>query len=345
MRSRMRLLLLVVFGLAACAGPQVQPASDTTQAAKLYPDAAIMTDGYRLPLDLHHPQTGPRAIFLALHGFNDYRRAFDGPGRYFANHGILTVAYDQRGFGETAQRGLWPAGDALERDALTIAGLLCREFPGVPLYLLGESMGGAVSMLASRADGDTCISGVILVAPAVWGWTAMPFWQAGLLRIAAWLFPAHKFTGESLEIMASDNIEMLRALGRDPLVIKATRLDAVYGLTGLMDRAYHAGTALSTPVLLLYGERDEVIPPAAMCRLVAGQPGASGADWRTVLYPDGYHMLTRDLQAATVLDDIVAWATADRSGKLPSGQDAIHDSARFAAFCDGVPDRPRMPLN
>jgi alpha-beta hydrolase superfamily lysophospholipase len=311
----------------------------------LYPDAAIMPDGYRLPLDIYRPRTPPRAVFLALHGFNDYRKAFVGPGRYFANHGILTVAYDQRGFGETAERGLWPDGDTLERDATTLAGLLCRQYPGVPLYLLGESMGGAVSMLASREAGAGCIRGLILVAPAVWGWSVMPFWQAGLLRIAAWLFPARTVTGESLDILPSDNLEMLRALGRDPLVIKATRLDTVYGLTGLMDRAYHAGPALTVPVLLLYGEHDEVIPRSAVCRMVSGLPDTAGSTWQTVLYPDGYHMLTRDLQAAAVLEDIVAWVGAGRSGTLPSGQGTDPGSGRFRAFCGGASGRPRAQEN
>lgn len=337
--------LVFVLGLVACTGPQVQPVVDSTQAAKLYPDVAIMQDGYRLPVDRYRPNTKPRAVFLALHGFNDYRKAFAAPGRYFAENGILTVAYDQRGFGATAQRGLWPADKTLERDAATLAGLLCREYPEVPLYLLGESMGGAISMIASVTRDSDCIHGVILVAPAVWGWTTMPFWQAGLLRAAAWLFPARTVTGESLDIMPSDNIDMLRALGRDPLVIKATRLDTLHGLTGLMDRAYHASTTLTSPVLLLYGERDEVIPRSAVCRMLAGLPPGHERDWRTVLYPHGYHMLTRDLQATTVLRDIVAWATTDRAGMLPSGLDTKPNSGRFVMFCGPTPDGSQLPVN
>ena len=53
---------------------------------------------------------------------------------------------------------------------------------------------------------------------------------------------------------------MLMALGRDPLVIKETRIDAIYGLMQLMDDAYAKVPDVKTPVLLLYGAHDEVIP-------------------------------------------------------------------------------------
>ena len=49
-----------------------------------------------------------RAVILALHGFNDYSNAFEGPGEVWAGHGIATYAYDQRGFGAAPERGLWP---------------------------------------------------------------------------------------------------------------------------------------------------------------------------------------------------------------------------------------------
>ncbi|MEZ5540694.1 MAG: alpha/beta hydrolase [Pseudomonadota bacterium] len=331
-----RLLVLVALFLAACAGPQIQSDSNTTQAAALYPQAAVMADGYRLPLAMYRPAGKPRAIMLGLHGFNDYHNAFREPGRYLAARGILTAAYDQRGFGATEQRGIWPGRNALQQDAATVARLLCRQYPGTPLYLLGESMGGAVSIMTAQPGEDDCIQGVILVAPAIWGWQTMPLWQATVLRLAAWLFPASRVTADGLDIKPSDNIEMLRALGRDPMVIKATRIDTLYGLTGLMEEAYRNSGNVTRPVLLLYGEHDEVIPRTAMCRLLTGQSGLRDVAWRLVLYPEGYHMLTRDLQAATVLNDIAAWITGGRDAVLPSGFAVSPGGGALDVFCAGT---------
>ena len=186
-----------------------------------------------------------KAVILALHGFNDYSNAFEGPGEAWAKRGIATYAYDQRGFGAAPERGFWPGRAALAGDAAMASRILRRLYPGVPLYLLGESMGGAVAVVAMTGESGAPIpdvDGVILTAPAVWGRATMDL----LPRLALWagvrLMPGLTLTGRGLEITPSDNIAMLRALSRDPLVIKETRVDTIYGLVDLMDAALDFGT-------------------------------------------------------------------------------------------------------
>ncbi len=109
---------------------------------------------------------------------------------------------------------------------------------------------------------------------------------------------------------------MLLALGRDPLVIKETRIDAVYGLVDLMDDAFDAAPMLATPTLMLYGENDELIPRDATFEMLE----RLAAPHRIAIYPEGWHMLLRDLGAQAPLGDIAAWIT-DRSAPLPSGNE------------------------
>ena len=84
----------------------------------------------------------------------------------------------------------------------------------------------------------------MLVAPAVWGRVTMSV----LERVSLWagdaLFPGLELTGRGLNITPSDNVPMLRALSRDPLVIKATRVDTVKGLVDLMDLALASASHL-----------------------------------------------------------------------------------------------------
>lgn len=289
-----------------------------------------MDDGYRLPLTSWRPDEAPAAVVLGLHGFNDYRNAFAAAGKFFAGNRVLLIAYDQRGFGETAQRGIWPGSERLVRDALAIGELICAQYPRQPVYLLGVSMGGAVAMQALQAGG--CFSGVILVAPAVWGWQSMPWWQRTLLKGMTHITPGLKLTAKGLDITPSDNEDMLHALGRDPLVIKETRVDAIYGLTDLMDSAFRQDPCLGRPALLLYGEKDEIIPPAPTCKLLACRDTACKARMRTVLYPNGYHMLLRDLQAEVVYRDILAWL-GDPAAELPSGMAGAAGARRIRALC------------
>ena len=61
----------------------------------------ITADGTRLPYQMWRPTADPDAVILALHGFNDYSNAFARPAAWWAERGVLTYAYDQRGFGAT----------------------------------------------------------------------------------------------------------------------------------------------------------------------------------------------------------------------------------------------------
>jgi alpha-beta hydrolase superfamily lysophospholipase len=291
---------------------------------QLAADRMIAADGATLPLRSWLPQRPPRAVVLALHGFNDYSNAFAGAGATWAKNGIATYAYDQRGFGAAPGRGHWPGIRRLAGDAETAAKLLRQRYPGVPLYLLGESMGGAVAILAASGRSGAArpdVDGVILVAPAVWGRQTMNVAE----RIGLWLanlMPAVQFSPDLIpvRIRPSDNVPMLRAFSADPLVIKDTRADTLKGLVDLMSAALSGAAWFDAPALLLYGDHDEIVPRVPMARFVDGLPARAQVRQRIALYPRGYHMLLRDLDGPLPIEDITAWI-ADPAAPLPSGAD------------------------
>jgi len=245
--------------------------------------------------------------------------AFDRPARFLAARGVLTYAYDQRGFGDAPHHGYWPGTEAMVADLRTAARLVRARHPDLPFVLMGESMGGAVVMAALARPDPPVADRVILVAPAIWSRAVMPGWQSAALEIAAHSIPAMQFTGSGFGKMPSDNIDMLRALSRDEKVIKWTRVDAVYGLANLMDEAYEAAPALRGDVLILFGEKEDILPQKALARfenlLPAGRCGL-----RLVTYTSGFHMLLRDLHSEVVLTDIAAWA-GNPQVALPSGRE------------------------
>ena len=312
--------------LGGCATPFVQPAAPRQLSPALYPSYAIMADGYRLPLSRWRVDGKRRAILLALHGLNDYRHAFDSTGEYLARRGIEVVAYDQRGFGESDGHGLWHGSERMVEDLRVMIELLRDDHPTLPLYLLGESMGGAVVLAASNGEG-LAVDGMVLVAPAIWSRDSMPCYQ----RWALWLFshfvPAMELTCEGLDLHPSDNIAMLQDLGKDPLVIKETRVDVLYGMSNLMDLAVEADTAIPVRMLILYGQHDDIIPRGPTCRWLRTLPGNRTPPVQTLIYRSGYHMLIRDLQAGLVLEDIVRWISG--GAVEVNGQTHI----RLEAFC------------
>ncbi|MEK9662002.1 MAG: lysophospholipase, partial [Alphaproteobacteria bacterium] len=319
--------------LAGCA-PRLQvpgPHASAPAPPQMSDSAFVAADGTALPLrrwlpaDNPHPKP-PRAVVGALHGFNDYSNAFDGIAGFLADNGVAVYAYDQRGFGAAPQTGLWPGTGRLTGDARDFFATLRARHPGVPVFAMGESMGGAV-LLAAETEAPLDVAGFVLVAPAVWGRATMPFYQTGALWLTAHTLPWLTVTGRGLNIRPSDNIEMLRALSRDPLVIRQTRVDAVWGLVNLMDTALDAAPRFAAPALFLYGARDELVPAEPTLRLYDGLPEDGAVT--IAIYGEGYHMLLRDLQAETVWRDVLAWI-GDPTAPLPSGAEAVDPKAALA---------------
>jgi len=410
--------------LAGCAAVY-QPKGASSQKPAFTRDALIAADGARLPArQWLPPNRPPWTVLVALHGMNDYSNAFDQAAQYWAFYGVATYAYDQRGFGASARPGIWSSADTMVADLTDAVDAAAARHPGVPIYLLGESMGGAVlttalasqdaqgigrnvaapgtdasmtdapntatpraaepgadapnataaaviapSTAASRVTAPAAaarsavstayglpsfaptpsparrtalankVAGAILSAPAVWGRQSMN----GLYRMTLWL-GASTVPGlalqppRGLKITASDNMDMLRALGRDPLVIKRTRLDALAGLVELMTRAQDALPHLprSLPLLVMYGRNEEVLPQKlvadTLARLDALRPAPR---LRVAVYEQGYHLLLRDRQAETVWRDVLAWMAAPDGG-LPSAADQVGTRTLAAGPAAGV---------
>lgn len=308
--------------LAACA-PQVAPTGTESRNPALNETVFETSDGLSLPVRRWLPEGEPEAVVLAVHGFNDYSKSYDvvpgtpGVGPALAAVGFAVYAYDQRGFGAAPHAGLWPGEEQMIGDFSDFARILDNLYPDRPLYAVGVSMGGAVIIAAMTSDDVPPVDSVALVAPAVWGDTTMPVPYRTALWFGAHTMPWATPTAEGLGRMASDNIEMLKENGSDPLFIKETRIDSIYGLSKLMNRAQDSVATMAVPTLYVYGANDEVIPKDAT--IVALDDFLDGSpDRRFGFYEDGWHMMLRDLQAKTVIQDIASYFK-DQQQPLPSG--------------------------
>ena len=318
------LILSVALGVAACTPLVTQQAGQPPTGftgASLQPDAVVSFDGARLGLSRWDAPGEPRAVIVAVHGMNDYGNAFNLAAPAWAQAGATTYAYDQRGFGRSPGRGVWAGEDLMVEDLRTVAALVRARHPGVPLAIVGESMGGAVAVQAFASDRPPTADRLVLLSPAVWGWKAQPLPNKTLLWFAA------NFTGDRIytpprwltsKVKATDNREELMAMGRDPLMVWGARSDTLYGLVELMDRAAVSVAKAPPRTLYLYGANDQIIPARAQLRAAARAPGHV----RTAYYQAGWHLLTRDLQRDRVIADVAAFI-ANPDGTLPSGAPPI----------------------
>jgi acylglycerol lipase len=311
------LLAMAMLSLAACA-THMAPPGPRVEAATTTPDAFVMPDGARLPYRVWLPSGPPSAVVLALHGMNDSRDAWAIPGPEFAAAGIAIYSPDQRGFGQTSARGYWPGTNGLVDDARTMTRLLRQRYPGVPIYLMGESMGAAVLMVLATEPHAPKVAGYVLVAPAVWGRAEMSFFLRAVLWVASHTVPGLTLENRGyVKITASDNHEALVELSKDPLTIHGTRVDSTLGLVNLMDDALTSAPSFRPRALFLYGGKDDLIPKQATMATWRALPKG---DSTLAYYPDHYHLAMRDLERATVIGDVVAWMK-NPTTPLPSGAD------------------------
>jgi alpha-beta hydrolase superfamily lysophospholipase len=268
-------------------------------------------------------------VILAVHGLNDYSGAFDVTGPFLAARGFAVYAHDQRGFGRTPHTGLWAGGDRMADDVVELAQLLRSRHPDVPLYGLGESMGGAVLLHALHREERGWIDAVALTAPAVWSRDQMRRYQRLPLNVLTRLWPGLKLSSRMTRREPTDDPERADRIRGDPLMLHWTRMDVLSGLADLMDAVTSASMNPGIPALVLYGAHDQIVPPAPTCAwLESLQPAAA---WQVALYPSGWHLLTRDRNAALVLADLAAWFATPGAG-LPSGADTGDPTARICAL-------------
>lgn len=298
--------------LGACAA--------TPPAPPIPPSQPVFTtpDGARLPMRVFPAAGRPKAVVVAVHGFNDYSGFFAETAENFAGAGITTLAYDQRGYGATPSRGTWPGQETLIGDFLAFVGEARRRHPDLPLYVLGESMGGAVVAVALAREPGLAIDGAILVTPAIWSRDTMPWYQRLGIWLGTSLTPGARLNSADFDIPPTDNDEARKAYAQDPLTIKGTRFDAMDGLVELMSEAMRAVPEIRQRTLLLYGLNDVMIPRPPMIALFERWPPAAAPNFRFALYPDGHHLLLRDLQRPVVWRDIQTWIL-DPGAPLPSG--------------------------
>ena len=279
------MFLLLVGGLSACAGRAPEPPP--------------------LELRVWQPPGEPKAVILALHSFGDYSTAFDLSAPDLAADGYQVYSFDQAGFGtRMLADGRWAGEQRLVAEAAGAARRLAERHPDTPLFLLGESLGGAVAMLVASRHPEIPLSGLILAAPAVREGIRLRYGWNVLIASAATLAPGYHLEVER----AADDPHLQPAAARrraeDPLVMHQVRMDAYWGLIQLADSASDEADLIRVPTLLLYGDLDTSVPAVGIQRL-RERLGPRG-DYQT--FARGPHLLLQGRRWPRVTAAIKRWA-------------------------------------
>jgi alpha-beta hydrolase superfamily lysophospholipase len=249
----------------------------------------------------------PRAAVLLIHGFATHASRHATKLHRLARAGIDAFAYDLRGHGRSpGRRGLVERFDVLVDDSLTMRARVSAAAPGLPLFVMAESMGGLLAIRGTQRDrGD--VHGLVLFAPALGIGDDVPAPLRALARALAEVAPALPFApletaalSRTPAIAPSFLADPLTHFGRVPLRT-ATEMMAA-GEAALREAA-----GWCVPALIVHGDADRIVPLTGSQRFVAAAP-AGTIELRVV--PGGYHEPTNDPGGDELFETVVAWIEA-----------------------------------
>ncbi|MDZ4836872.1 MAG: alpha/beta fold hydrolase [Candidatus Melainabacteria bacterium] len=204
----------------------------------------------------------PSAAMLCIHGLGLNSGAFDDFGNRMAQKGILVFAIDVRGFGAWINK---KDGDHLDfqdsvADIKQALSAIRREYQGLPVFLLGESMGGAI-VLKACSEFPQLIDGLISSAPGgqrfKQGKTDLEVGLHALIR------PGHQFdVGTGIVDQATKNPALRKVWLTDPLNRMDLAPRQLIKFQMFMNKNDATASKIkTTPVLVLQGTLDRLVEP------------------------------------------------------------------------------------
>ena len=252
-----------------------------------------------------------RAVLINLHGLGDHSGLYPNLGNRMPQAGLALYAYDMRGNGRSPGQRAYLRGWYQYREDLEAFLTQVREWePGLPVFLLGNSLGGLVVLeyALHHAEG---LAGVIAAAPPL-GKLGVPPILMAVGRLLSRVLPRF-----SLRVGMD-----LTGLARDPAVVQAVLADPHFHrrgtarlsteVTAAIERVQRGATSFRLPLLILHGSADRMVLPDGS-RTFFSKVRFPGSELKE--YSDAYHGLFADLDAAEVMGDLLGWIEARLSQK------------------------------
>tara|TARA_X000000950_G_scaffold256071_1_gene321258 strand:- start:678 stop:1601 length:924 start_codon:yes stop_codon:yes gene_type:complete len=251
-------------------------------------------------------------IVIAIHGYNDYSNSFQIPATFLTKSKISTISFDLRGFGMNEDRGSWFPLSVHVNDVAFFIRDIRNNFPKKKIFLLGESMGGAIVTSTLIKNKDLQIEGVILVAPAIWNFSKMNPIKKIFLNVLSSLLPNLKLDGgDFIKVTACNNVEILKALAKDKYFIHKPNLKSLNGIAELMDESYEDTEKfldqLAYRTLIILPVKDEIVPRKPLTKLLIDKKDSIKDNLTLAIFKNNYHMILRDLESETISKFLADW--------------------------------------
>jgi acylglycerol lipase len=252
------------------------------------------------------PAQAALGVIVLVHGAGEHSGRYAHVVARLVDEGYAVYAADHRGHGRSDGPRAYVEDMAdVVADVDSLLDRAAASRPVIPVFMLGHSMGGLISLRYALAHQER-LSGLIL--------------SAALAAIESVRKPL-ELVGRALSVVAPRTPLIAidaTLVSRDPAVVEAYVSDPLvhHGklpartaaqLADAVERLPATVTAITVPTLILYGTADQLCPPAGN-EMLAEQIGS--ADMTVKAYEDLFHEILNEPERDAVLDDIVAWLAA-----------------------------------
>ena len=236
--------------------------------------------------------SAPDHVLLLAHGYGEHLGRYEHVADALTANGAVVYAVDHVGHGRSdGERALVETFEDVVSDLHVLAETAVREHPGLPVVLLGHSMGG---LIASRyAQRYTCeLTALVLSGPLIGAWEAGPF-----------LLSLQEMPDIPLDITTlSRDPSVGAAYAADPLVWHGPfKRPTVQAMVQAVEAVQSGPDLGGLPLLWVHGADDTLVP------LVGSRVGIEhlgGPDVEQHLYEGARHEIFNETNADEVLADV-----------------------------------------
>ncbi len=251
----------------------------------------------------------PSRVMILVHGYAEHTGRYDEMAMHFAERGFAVHAYDQAGHGRTAgPRGHVDRFDRLPEEAARFVERVGLDHPGLPITLVGHSMGGLVVATAC-AEHRPSVDRVVLSGPllALGGGGLRQSLSLMAARVLSLVAPKVGFAaGLDLEGLSRDP-EVIRRYVEDPYVKDRMSARFAAGMNATIDRTPAFAGRIERPMLILHGGLDPLAAPSGSEAFHAGLAPQIASESELKVYPDLRHEIFNEPEREAVWQDMLDW--------------------------------------
>ena len=264
----------------------------------------LVPDGLRLAYRAWVPAS-PRAALLVVHGLGEHGGRYAALARDLSARGVAVFALDLRGHGRSGgARAYTPRFERMVDDLEAFRRHVALKLPGaVPVFLLGHSLGGLVTIRWLETHPEGPVAGAILSSPLLGVAVKAPRWKVAAAGVLTHLLPKLPLSNEIDPAELSSDPAYVRSYREDPLVHTKITPRLYTELMAHIGHALADGGRIRHPLLFLVSGADSVVRADETHRFARGLSGDV-----TVHGYDGFrHESLNEAGRARPLADLTAW--------------------------------------